>query len=148
MNKENKEIRKIDNAKLKKLLCIAISIQILIMLMLFNILSIVNKNYKMSRNQVIQIQVDYDRIEQMLQDNKVDYDLIKDIVKKEVIRKGVIIIPEEHEEAPEVEVPEDENENNEKETIGDKVDKATDFLSEQFKKLIKSANDKLNEPNN
>lgn len=145
MNKENKEIRKIDNAKLKKLLCIAISIQILIMLMLFNILSIVNKNYKMSRNQV---QVDYDRIEQMLQDNKVDYDLIKDIVKKEVIRKGVIIIPEEHEEAPEVEVPEDENENNEKETIGDKVDKATDFLSEQFKKLIKSANDKLNEPNN
>ena len=37
MNKENKEIRKIDNAKLKKLLCIAISIQILIMLMLFNI---------------------------------------------------------------------------------------------------------------
>ncbi len=145
MNKENKEIRKIDNAKLKKLLCIAISIQILIMLMLFNILSIVNKNYKMSRNQV---QVDYDRIEQMLQDNKVDYDLIKDIVKKEVIRKGVIIIPEEHEEAPEVEIPEDENENNEKETIGDKVDKATDFLSEQFKKLIKSANDKLNEPNN
>lgn len=145
MNKENKEIRKIDNTKLKKLLCIAISIQILIMLMLFNILSIVNKNYKMSRNQV---QVDYDRIEQMLQDNKVDYDLIKDIVKKEVIRKGVIIIPEEHEEAPEVEVPEDENENNEKETIGDKVDKATDFLSEQFKKLIKSANDKLNEPNN
>lgn len=145
MNKENKEIRKIDNAKLKKILCIAISIQILIMLMLFNILSIVNKNYKMSRNQV---QVDYDRIEQMLQDNKVDYDLIKDIVKKEVIRKGVIIIPEEHEEAPEVEVPEDENENNEKETIGDKVDKATDFLSEQFKKLIKSANDKLNEPNN
>jgi len=145
MNKENKEIRKIDNAKLKKLLCIAISIQILIMLMLFNILSIVNKNYKMSRNQV---QVDYDRIEQMLQDNKVDYDLIKDIVKKEVIRKGVIIIPEEHEEAPEVEVPEDENKNNEKETIGDKVDKATDFLSEQFKKLIKSANDKLNEPNN
>lgn len=145
MNKENKEIRKIDNTKLKKLLCIAISIQILIMLMLFNILSIVNKNYKMSRNQV---QVDYDRIEQMLQDNKVDYDLIKDIVKKEVIRKGVIIIPEEHEEAPEVEIPKDENENNEKETIGDKVDKATDFLSEQFKKLIKSANDKLNEPNN
>ena len=145
MNKENKEIRKIDNAKLKKLLCIAISIQILIMLMLFNILSIVNKNYKMSRNQV---QVDYDRIEQMLQDNKVDYDLIKDIVKKEVIRKGVIIIPEEHKETPEVEIPKDENENNEKETIGDKVDKATDFLSEQFKKLIKSANDKLNEPNN
>ena len=145
MNKENKEIRKIDNAKLKKLLCIAISIQILIMLMLFNILSIFNKNYKMSRNQV---QVDYDRIEQMLQDSKVDYDLIKDIFKKEVIRKGVLIIPEEHEEAPEVEIPKDENENNEKETIGDKVDKATDFLSEQFKKLIKSANDKLNEPNN
>lgn len=156
-NPQNFQENKIDEKhdSIRKLMFIIIIAQTFIILLMFSNLSRTNKIIKQYKNRVEYGQeINYDKIEDMIKKHSVDYELIKQIIDdkelqiKVELEKGLeqtLIEPETDDPIENEPKTEDSIKDNDEQTVGEKVGEITDYLGEQFKKLIKTANEKLND---
>lgn len=143
---------------IRKTLNVIIFLQIIILFTLFARTPGKQAN-KLTQN------VDYDKIEYLIKENTISHNKIDEIIQGKLERLDVCNKNESYVDQGEQdnrdEQGEQENQNKQEDklleinnnmrdnkddrSVGDKVGEATDYLGQQFKKIIKIANEKLNQ---
>lgn len=140
---------------IRKTLNVIIFLQIIILFALFARTPGKQAN-KLAQN------VDYDKIEYLIKENTISHNKIDEIIQDKLERLDVCNKNESYvnqgsqdnrdeqenqsgQEDKLLEINNNMRDNKDDRSVGDKVGEATDYLGQQFKKIIKIANEKLNE---